>query len=200
AEALPPVSDESRRRLEAIGLRGPSIRSVYRKGILYLVGSTVLLAILYWLIGPSPFDFTDASNPRGWKFPGRIPIFFFVAFLITLVMLSRRGSAWLRGGIVSTVLSAITGAQVSMHRGDIDEATASIRPIGLPVLGAIWVTVVLIATPARYASLQSPQGLLFTAASLAVVFGYLYWIWKTAKVLEGQYPYQPPFNLLALRV
>jgi uncharacterized membrane protein len=200
AEALPPVSDESRRRLEAIGLRGPSIRTVYRKGILYLAGSTVLLAILYWLTGPSPFNFTDASNPQSWKFPVRMPLFFIVAFLITLVMLSRRGSAWLRSGIVSTVLSAITGAQVSLDRVDIDEATASIRPIALPVLGAIWFTVVLIATPARYASLKSPQGLLFTAASLAVAFGYLYWIWKTAKALEGQYPYQPPFNLLALRV
>ena len=201
AEAFPPVSDESRRRLNAIALRGPSIRSVYRKEIRYLAGSTALLAILYWLTGPSPFNFTDTSNPQSWEFPGRMPTFFIVAFLITLVMLSRRGSAWLRGAIVSTVLSVITGAQASLDgRVDIDEATASIRPIGLPVLGAIWVITVLIVTPTRYASLKSPLGLLFTASSLAVAFRYLYWIWRTAKALEGQYPYQPPFNLLALRV
>ena len=200
AEALPPVSEESSRTLEAIGLRGPSVRRAYRKGILFLAGSTVVLAIIYWLTGTSHFNFTDPSNPQGWRLPERMPAFLFVLFLITLVMLSRRGAAWVRGGVVSTVLSAITGAKVSSPALNIEEGGASIRPIGLPFLGGLWVLLILMLTPSRYASLEAPQGLLFTGASLAVTFGYLYWIWKTTKALERQYPYQPPFNLLALRV
>jgi hypothetical protein len=200
AETLPPVSEESSRKLESIGLRGPSVRRAYRKGILILSASTVVLAIIYWLTGSSPFNFKVPSNPQGWRLPERMPAFLFVLFLITLVMLSRRGAAWFRGVVVSNLLSAMTGAEVSSPPLAIEEGGASIRPIGLPFLGGLWVLLILTLTPSRYASLEVPQGLLFAGASLGVLFGYLYWIWKRTKALEHQYPYQPPFNLLALRV
>jgi hypothetical protein len=161
--------------------------------------------LLFWRLSiglpvPLPSISRTLQIHRAERLSQRMPAFQFVLFLITLVALSRRGAAWFRGAVVSTVLSAITGASVSSPALDIEEGGASIRPIGLPLLGGLWVLLILMLTPSRYASLEAPQGLLFTGASLAVAFGYLYWIWKTTKALERQYPYQPPFNLLALRV
>lgn len=129
-------------------------------------------------------------------------MFLLIAFIVTLVLLSRRGSSWVRRAVGGKIVSFITGANVMGLSGllEINEAKASIRPVGLPLIGGIWVMTVLLMTPIRYASLRLPQGLLFSMASVAFALGYLYWIHRTTKALERLYPYQAPLNLLALRV
>jgi hypothetical protein len=196
-DALPPTSDESRRRVEAISLRAPSIRSTYRKGIIFLAGSTTLLATVCWLTGPAPFALAPVA---GIRVPERMPLFLPIVLVVTLLLLHSRTSFRIRGAVVGTFLSAFIGVRATVKRTETDEAGASIRPAGLALMGGAWVAAALLMTPFRYASLPAPRGLLFSVASLAFALGYLYWVQRTTTALERRYPYHAPLDLLALRV
>jgi hypothetical protein len=185
-DALPPASDKSSRRVEAIWSRGPSIRRAYHSGILLLAGLTTLLAIIYWLTGPSPFDFPSASD----GLPERMPVFLLIALVVTLVRLSRARIGFFWVVLVRKFLSLMSGA---------DDKMGTIRPAGLSLLGGIWVMIALLVTVAHYSTLRPPQGMLFSVASLACALGYLYWIHRSTIAIERRYPYQAPLNLLALR-
>jgi hypothetical protein len=67
-------------------------------------------------------------------------------------------------------------------------------------LGSFWIALALGRAAFSYPSLAPPLPLIFIAITLASVTGYLYWIHRGAAAVERQYPYQPPLNLLALRV
>jgi hypothetical protein len=197
--ALPPASQESHSRLEAISLRAPSMRSAYRKGITFLAVSTTLLAACYWLTGPSPFAFSPAPGEQGISPPERMPLFLLIALVVTLLLLNH-GSSRVRDVVVGKLLSAVIGGSVTIKPDETDEAKISIRPTGLILVGGIWVMAALFMTPFRYASLSAPEGFLFSVASLAIALGYLYWIHRATIDLERRYPYQAPLSLLALRV
>jgi hypothetical protein len=69
-DAIPAATAASQTRIDAIRLRAPAIRSVYRKSIAFLATSTTLLAVAYWLAGPAPLVFSD----RGVQFSERVPM------------------------------------------------------------------------------------------------------------------------------
>jgi hypothetical protein len=196
-EAIPPASASSQARLDQIRIRAPAIRSVYRKGVVGLAIATTLLPVAYWLAGPAPFVFSNG----GVQFSERTPWFMAIALLATLVLLSRKAAPWLRGLRNAVLLSAIMpGAQVHVSRQGIDEATFSIRPFALRLLGTFWIAVALLRAAIIYPSLAAPLPLIFILITLSSVFGYIYWIRRGAAEAERLYPYQPPLNLLALRV
>jgi hypothetical protein len=183
-------------------MRAPAIRRIYRKGVAWLAISTTLLALAYRLAGPAPLTF-----PNGWvQFSERIPWFVAGLLVVTLVLLSRRAQPWLRGVMKATVqiavMAAIFGARVeaNVSRQEVDESEASIRPFALRLLAAFWVAVALIRAATVYPSLAAPWPLIFNTIAVASVFGCLVWIRRGAAAVERQYPYQPPLNLLALRV
>jgi len=196
---LPPVTDESRRRVAAIWLRAPAIRGTYRKGVAFLALATTLLAVIYWLTGPTPLVFNAGSALRV-RFSARMPWFVVTSFLVTLLLLSRRAAPWLRGLGIALILAFTLGGTMSIAPRESDETMASIRPIALRLLGAYWMLVALLRGSIYYSSLTPPQPLLFISISFAIAFGYLYWIHRSAAAVERLYPYQPPLNLLALRV
>ena len=198
-DAIPPVTEESRRRVDAISLRAPAIRSTYRKGVAFLAVSTTLLAVAYWLAGPTPLL---VSPEHGVQFSERTPWFVASSLLATLLLLRPRAAAWLRARALEAFVSAILTGRVSLSLGipEPDETTASVRPIALRLLGAYWVVIGLLRGPNHYASLAPPLPLVFIPVSLAVALGYLYWIHRSVAIIERRYPYQPPLNLLALRV
>jgi len=202
ADAIPPASAASQSRVAATRMRAPAIRRIYRKGVAWLAISTTLLALAYRLAGPAPLTF-----PNGWvQFSERIPWFVAGLLVVTLVLLSRRAQPWLRGVMKATVqiavMAAIFGARVeaNVSRQEVDESEASIRPFALRLLAAFWVAVALIRAATVYPSLAAPWPLIFNTIAVASVFGCLVWIRRGAAAVERQYPYQPPLNLLALRV
>ena len=195
--AIPPASAASLARLDEIRMRAPAIRGVYRKGVAGLAVATTLLPIVYWLAGPTPVFLADG----GVRFSNRTPWFMAGALLATLALLSRKAAPWLRGLRNAVLLSAITGgAHVKLAPQKVDQATLSIRPVILRMLGAFWIAVALLRAAIFYPSLAPPLPTIFIAITLASVLGYLYWIHKGATDAERLYPYRPPLNLLALRV
>jgi hypothetical protein len=196
-DAIPPASASSRARVELIRMRAPAIRSVYRKGVAGLAIATTALPIAYWLAGPAPIVFSNG----GVQFSERTPWFMAGALLATLVLLSRKAAPWLRGLRNAALLSAVMpGVKVNISPQEADETTFSIRPFALRLLGTFWIAVALLRAAIVYPSLAPPLPLIFIATTLATVSGYLYGIRRAAAAAERLYPYQPPLNLLALRV
>ena len=197
-DAIPPATKSSRARVAAIPQRARAIRSVYRKAIAFLATSTTLLAVAYWLAGPTALFFSD----QGVQFSELTPWFVAGSFLATLALLSPRAAPWLRGLRNAALLSAILPgrASIPVTPQETAEATVSIRPVALRLLGSCWITIALFRAAIYYPSIAPPLPLLFIPAALLSVLGYLYWINRGAAAVERQYPYQPPLNLLALRV
>ena len=196
-DAIPLASASSEARIDVIRMRAPAIRSVYRKGVAFLAIATTALPVAYWLAGPAPLFFSDG----GVHFSERTPWFMASALLATLALLSPKAVPWLRGLRNAALLAAVTpGVEVKVAPQEVDEATLSIRPFALRLLGTFWIAVALLRAAISYPSLAPPLPLIFIAITLASVLGYLYWIHRAAAVVERQYSYQPPLNLLALRV
>jgi hypothetical protein len=196
ADAIPPASAASQTRIAAIRMRPIAIRSVYRKGVAGLAIFVTLLALVYWLIGPSPFTFSDG----GVQFSERAPWFVVGSLVATLVLTSRRAQPWLRSALKAAALSAIIGGEVKFTSQPFDETYASIRPLALRLLATFWIAVALLRAATTYRSLGAPLPLIFGVLSIAAAFGCLIWIRRAAAAVERQYPYQSPLNLLALRV
>jgi tetratricopeptide (TPR) repeat protein len=216
ADAMPPASAASQSRMAATRMRAPAIRRIYRKGVAWLAISTTLLALAYWLAEPAPLTFSN------------LPWFVAGLLVATLVLLSRRAQPWLRAAMKGLVLAEILpGVEVeftaknskksleaadgvtresedvsrlSLSLQEVDESKASIRPLALRLLAAFWVAVALLRAAIVYSSLAAPWPLIFNTIAVASVFGCLLWIRRGGGAVERQYPYQPPLNLLALRV
>lgn len=202
AEAMPQASAESRRRVDAIWLRGPAITSIYQKGVLTLAGATLLMAIIYWLSGPAPpFYIAEGSIA-----PEQFPFFLVILFIITTVIAKpldqekNSASAKTDGysnrvkGVEIRILLAL--AVFSVWRAN----KARVRPPELMFLGTVWILIALFKCLSAYSHLEQPHALIFIMMSIILSMGYLFWIHQTTRVIERLYPYQPPLNLLALRV
>jgi hypothetical protein len=196
-DAIPPASASSQARIDLIRMRAPAIRSVYRKGVAFLAIATTALPVAYWLAGPAPIFFSDG----GVHFSERTPWFTVVALLATLALVSPRAIPWVRGLRNAALVAAIAPrAEFKVAPQEVDEGTLSIRPFALRLLATFWIAVALLRAAISYPSLAPPLPLIFIAITLVSVAGYLYWIHRRAAAVERQYCYQPPLNLLALRV
>ena len=197
-DAIPTASSSSQARIDVIRMRAPAIRSVYRKGIAFLAIATTALPVACWLAGPAPLFFSDG----GMHFSERTPWVTACALLVTLALVSPKAMPWLRGVRNAVLLAAITrgGSEVKVAPQQVDEATLSIRPFALRLLATVWIAVALLRAANSYPFLAPPLPLIFIPITLVSVAGYLYWIHRGTVALERQYCYQPPLNLLALRV
>jgi hypothetical protein len=152
ADAIPPASAASQSRIAAIRMRPVAIRSVYRKGVAGLAIFVTLLALVYWLIGPAPFTFSDGRA----QFSERAPWFVVGSLVATLVLTSRKAQPWLRRVFKAAALSAIFGGEVKFTSQPFDETHTSIRPLALRLLATFWVAVALLRAATTYRSLASP--------------------------------------------
>ena len=196
ADVIPPASAESRARIAAVRMRAPAIRRVYRTGVAGLAIVTTLLALAYWLAGPAPLTFSSGSV----HFSDRAPWFVAGTLAASLVLVSRRAQPWLRGALTAAILAGVTGGEAKVSPQEVDESEASIRPLALRLLKTFWVAVALVRAATIYPSLAAPWPLVFNAIAIASVCAGLYWIRRGAAAIERKCPYQPPLNLLALRV
>jgi len=195
--AIPAASVSGQARIDVIRMRAPAIRSVFRKGVTFLAIVTTALPVAYWLAGPAPLSFSDG----GVHFSERAPWFMVGILLVTLALVSPKAAPWVRGLRNAALLAAVMrGVEVKVTRQEVDEATLSIRPFALRLLGTFWIAVALLRAAISYPALAPPLPLIFIAITLASVSGYLYWLHRAAVAVERRYCYQPPLNLLALRV
>jgi hypothetical protein len=153
-DAIPPATEASRARVDTIPQRARAIRSVYRKAIAFLATSTTLLAVAYWLAGPTALFFSE----QGVQFSELTPWFVAGSYLATLALLSPRAAPWLRGLRNAALLAAILPGRdsISVTPQETAEATVSIRPVALRLLGSCWVTIALLRAAIYYPSSAPP--------------------------------------------
>lgn len=202
AGEIPDSSEESKKRLESISLRGPSYFKIVRKILLYFCLSIFTIASIYWLFfgTNSPFKSTNKFELT------TVATGFLIFFLLTLALINPKSSAWIKGFVVNIFISfgaKLIGAQV---RSDIvsvkTDESKLMRPIELIALFWVWLILSIYIVNSRYAELSGSKivSYVLVFSSILIIVGFLFWLRKSRSKLEKQFPYHPPINMLVLRV
>lgn len=184
---LPAPTAASQARLDAVRQRPIRMRAHFRRGVLIAAGLALLFAVAGWLVGAPSFPFTTAMFAIGTAF-----------------VVGPTGAAVARLGIVQLVTRIVLGPFVSVsgvQGGDIDEGTASPRPVVLSLVLGAWLVLASLAAVDLARTPMSPwTARSAAAAGLIVVVLLVIWFQRTRVAIERAYPFVAPQQLLALRV
>ena len=187
---LPPVSPNSRMRLQAIRERGPRLRQLYRRSaFLIICGSMAVALAAWWILDPQLAS-------------GNFPWITFILFIASLIFMSGARS---ENAIVRPVFLMARYAVRYLRGGASKERLrweneiTPIRPTGVPMLAFAWALFTAIRG-FTYLSAPTQAKWIPVMLSAAVVLWYVVRLRRGRKSLETLYPVYPALNLVALRV
>ena len=189
-ESVPAASSRALERQARIDGRAVAVHRVYRNAILAVSAATSALYLGFWRLTPG------AAAPVS---PGMV----LVALTATAVLATRLGRRVTLGLLAMLGVALLFGGDGDLDLADeYDEwERRRIRPVGLPLLGAVWLAGALLAVVAYAHHAHSPLlALGFGAASLTTAGGYVHLLGRALGEVERHRPYEPPFTLVALRV
>ena len=193
---LPPISPESKKRIDMISLREPEYYNLCRKLLFVMCTSFALLVTAYGFFGKH----LSVSNEFGFYF-----IIFYIFYGYTLIMFNRRFAKCFPRSIKwlfkNLFLYALFGTVHSAKNSDKKETEYILRPTGKLVMIVCWWTLMICISAFKFAQIRLvTERYLFLFAASTIIIGSYIMFKKLRLTLEQKYPYQPPVNLLALRV
>lgn len=189
ANELPPVSDDSKRRIDAITQREPALHKL--TGIMILVMSSLLMALV------AGYMYVTHGAPSGaWFTPMSSTLFVF--YIITIIFVARGNKIQIRSGV--TIMLQAARRALASHL-PANERKVTLLPVWRILMFWIWVFIILVATSHSFSELHNnTTRKIFVAAAMLLVTGsYAIYKWQRS-ILEKKYPFYGPVNLLALRV
>jgi hypothetical protein len=197
ARALPPVSDVVATRLEEVRERRVALRRLHLRATVALAVVTVAL-----LLAPGWIAAARCALQGGARCGDVVPdisgpIAGALALALTATLLHPKSFAWVRAGVIGTLLGLVFGGAASVKRDASDSDT--LFPWRHALLGAAWAAVAVLGGVAR-TFYGDPGAWLAGVATLAAAVAWAVSVRVAGRALERRLPPHAPLNLLALRV
>lgn len=197
AHDLPLAPAEVQKQFQDLMAKGRSMNRVYKISIGILMGVTVLILWLFYLLRDTNI------NQDTLEF---FAVFESVLGVITLVYFFSKYSSQNLGFLIGAIfgMSNAKGVDYQGKGSDIDlDERSSVRCRRLFAIGVLWIILILLNIRFVYTSSHSPHvwlGSSMVVLSLLSISGYLISLQRLKRKMESRYPYPVPYNLLALRV